>query len=82
MPAEFLYNAFDEIARETYSGLEEYWGALGSLGAQEIHVAGSGPSLYAPLSRREQGTAIALLLSRTRGWNAHLVSTVQPGASL
>ena len=78
VPAEFLYNAFDEIARETYSGLEEYWGALGSLGAQEIHVAGSGPSLYAPLSRREQGTAIALLLGRTRGWNAHLVSTVQP----
>ena len=67
VPAEFLYNAFDEIVRETYSGLEEYWGALGSLGAQEIHVAGSGPSLYAPVSRRERGTAIALLLSRTPG---------------
>ena len=78
VPAEFLYNAFDEVAREAYPGLEEYWGALGGLGAQEIHVAGSGPSLYAPMSRREQGTAIALLLERTRGWNAHLVSTVQP----
>ncbi len=78
VPAEFLYNAFDEIAPEAYPGLEEYWDALGSLGAREIHVAGSGPSLYAPVPRREQGTAIALLLERTRGWNAHLVSTVQP----
>ena len=78
VPAEFLYNAFDEIAREAYPGLGDYWDALGSLGAREIHVAGSGPSLYAPVSRREQGTAIALLLGRTRGWNAHLVSTVQP----
>ena len=78
VPAELLYNAFDDIAREAYPGLGEYWDALGSLGAREVHVAGSGPSLYAPVSRREQGTAIALLLGRTRGWNVHLVSTVQP----
>lgn len=80
VPAELLYNAFDDIVREAYPGLGEYWDALGSLGAREVHVTGSGPSLYAPVSRREQGTAIALLLGRTRGWNAHLVSTVQPGA--
>ena len=78
VPAEFLYNAFDEIAHEAYPGLGAYWDGLGGLGAQEIHVAGSGPTLYAPMSRREQGTAIALLLGRTRGWNTHLVSTVQP----
>ena len=78
VPPEFLYNAFDDIALEAYPGLDTYWDALGGLGAREIHVAGSGPSLYAPVSRREQGTAIALLLGRTRGWNAHLVSTVQP----
>lgn len=78
VPAEFLYNAFDEIVGEAYPGLEEYRDVLGSLGAQEIHLAGSGPSLYAPVSRREQGTAISLLLERTRGWRAHLVSTVQP----
>ena len=80
VPPEFLYNAFDDIAREAYPGLDTYWDALGSLGAREIHLAGSGPSLYAPLSRREHGTAIALLLERTRGWNAHLVSTVQPAS--
>ena len=78
VPAEFLYNAFDEIALEAYHGLEEYRDALSSFGAQEVHVAGSGPSLYAPVSRREQGTAIALLLGSMRGWNARLVSTVQP----
>ena len=78
VPAEFLYNAFDEIALGAYDGLEEYRDALDSFGAQEIHVAGSGPSLYAPMPRRDQGTAIALLLRSMRGWNAQLVSTVQP----
>ena len=78
VPAEFLYNAFDEIALGAYHGLEEYRDALSSFGAREIHVAGSGPSLYAPMPRRDQGTAIALLLTSMRGWNAQLVSTVQP----
>ncbi len=78
VPDELLYNAFDEVALGAYDGLEEYRDALGSFGAREIHVAGSGPSLYAPMPRRDQGTAIALLLTSMRGWNAQLVSTVQP----
>lgn len=80
VPAELLYNAFDEVALEAYAGLDEYRDALGSFGAREIHVAGSGPSLYAPMPRRDQGTAIALLLVSMKGWNARLVSTVQPEA--
>jgi len=80
VPAELLYNAFDEIALAAYEGLEEHRDALSSFGAREIHVAGSGPTLYAPMSRRDQGTAISLLLRSMRGWNAQLVSTVQPDA--
>lgn len=80
VPAEFLYNTFDEVALDAYDGLEEYRDALGNFGAQEIHMAGSGPSLYAPMPRRDQGTAISLLLRSMRGWNAQLVSTVQPEA--
>ncbi len=75
-PPDLLFNAFEAIARDAYPGLAEHWDALHALGAREIHLAGSGPSLYARVPRREQGTAIALLLQR-RGWNAHLVSTTQ-----
>ena len=78
VPPDLLFNAFDAIARDAYPGLGEYWDALHGLGAREVHLAGSGPSLYAPMPRKEQGTAIALLLGRTRRWDAHLVSTAQP----
>jgi 4-diphosphocytidyl-2-C-methyl-D-erythritol kinase len=74
VPPQFLFNAFDAIALDVYPGLDRYWKTLSGLGAREIHVAGSGPSLYAPVSRREVGTAIQLLLTRTHGWDAFLVS--------
>ncbi len=74
VPPQFLFNAFDAIAFDVYPGLEHYWKTLSEMGAREIHVAGSGPSLYAPVSRKEVGTAIQLLLTRTHGWDAFLVS--------
>lgn len=78
VPPQFLFNAFDDIAFQAYPGLEQYWNVLHAVGAREIHLSGSGPTIYAPVSRREFGTAIQLLLQHQHGWNAHLVSTVQP----
>lgn len=78
VPPQFLFNAFDEIARQAFPGLEAYWQTFASLGAREVHLAGSGPALYAPVSRREQGTALELMLSRVHGWEAHLVSLWRP----
>ena len=76
VPPQFLFNAFDSIAFDAFRGLEEYWDTLASLGAKEIHLAGSGPSMFAPVSRKEVGTAIELLLTHRHGWDSHLVSTV------
>ena len=78
VPPQFLFNVFDDIAFDTFPGMEKYWNTFHSLGAREIHVAGSGPSMFAPVSRRELGTAIHLLFERTHGWRSHLVSTWQP----
>ncbi len=78
VPPQFLFNAFDAVAREAFPGLGGYWDAFYSLGAREIHVAGSGPSLFAPVSRREQGTALALMLRHKHGWDAHLAPTWRP----
>ena len=78
VPPQFLFNAFDTIAFDAFPGLEHYWNTFHSLGAREIHLAGSGPSLFAPVSRKEMGTAIQLLLNHRHGWEAHLVSAWQP----
>jgi len=78
VPPQLLFNVFDDVALQTIPDLPNYWKVFYSLGAREIHVAGTGPSLYAPVSSREQGTMIELMLRHRYGWQAHLVSVYQP----
>jgi 4-diphosphocytidyl-2-C-methyl-D-erythritol kinase len=78
VPPQFLFNVFDEVALQAFPDLRRYWDTFRVLGAREIHVAGTGPSLYAPVSRRELGTAIELLLRHTHGWDAHLAAAWHP----
>lgn len=78
VPAQFLFNVFDDVAFDAYPGLKECWDTFTELGAREIHLSGSGPSMYALMPRREVGTAIHLLLRHKHGLNAHLVSAIQP----
>ena len=78
VPPQFLFNAFDSIAFDAFPGLREYWDTLYSLGARELHLAGAGPSIFAPVSRREVGTTLQLLLTHRYGWRAHLVPLWQP----
>ena len=78
-PPQFYFNAFDDVAFKAYPELEKYWSTLDAMGGREIHLAGSGPSIFAPVSRREFGTALHLLLKHQHGWEAFLVSTVGRG---
>lgn len=78
VPPQFLFNVFDEVAREAFPGLALYWETMHSLGAREIHAAGSGPTLFAPVSRREQGTAMELLLRHRFRWDSRLVTLWWP----
>ena len=80
-PPQFFFNAFDEVALSTVSGLDEYWRGFEALGAREIHVAGSGPTLFAPVAQKEVGTALHLLLQHKNRWNSHLVSAWNPTSS-
>ena len=75
-PPQFLFNAFDDVAKETLPDLSTYWETFHALGAREIHLCGAGPSLYAPVSTKHHATAIQLLLQHRHGWEAHLVSMV------
>ena len=47
-----LYNAFDSVAFEMYEGMEWYWKQFVSAGAAEVHLAGSGPTLFTLLPDR------------------------------
>ncbi len=78
VPAQFLFNTFDDIAFDAYPGLAHCWNIFNEVGAREIHLSGSGPSIYALMPRREVGTAIHLLLRHKHGMNAYLVSAIQP----
>ena len=75
-PPQFLFNAFDDVAKEAVPDLSSYWDAFHDLGAREIHLCGAGPSLFAPVSTKHHATAIQLLLQHRHGWEAHLVSMV------
>ncbi len=73
VPPQFLFNVFDSVALQTFDELESYWRTLEDLGAREVHLAGSGPALFAPVSRREIGAAILLMLESLHKWRAFLV---------
>ncbi len=76
VPPQFLFNVFDDVAFDAFPGLRDCWDAMHALGAREVHVAGSGPSLFAPVSSREVGSALRLLLTHQHGIEAHLVRAV------
>jgi len=47
--SEHLFNVFDSLAAEAYPGIDEYWDRFKQAGADNIHLAGSGPALFAPV---------------------------------
>jgi 4-diphosphocytidyl-2-C-methyl-D-erythritol kinase len=55
---EGLYNAFQRAAYEVFGGLEAYRDALLAAGARRVHLAGSGPALFA--LGPDEGTARAV----------------------
>lgn len=79
-PSQFFFNAFDEVARDKVSDLSEYWRGFEAVGAREIHVAGSGPTLFTPVAKREVGTALQLLLEHKNRWRSYLVSAWNPAS--
>jgi 4-diphosphocytidyl-2-C-methyl-D-erythritol kinase len=74
-----LFNVFDKVALGAFPGLEDYWRRFRETGAEDIHLAGSGPALFAPMDSGTQAEKICSLLSR-QGLEAYSVSTVVPQA--
>ena len=74
-PISSLYNAFEIIAFSVYAGLEEHWRHFSALGADNIHLAGSGPTLFTIVRDMAQGEKLHSSLT-SKGLEAYLVQTV------
>jgi 4-diphosphocytidyl-2-C-methyl-D-erythritol kinase len=69
-----LFNVFDRIAFEIYPGLKGYWESLEKAGVANIHLAGSGPALFAPVEDEKDGNELCRHLNE-RGFIGYTVST-------
>ncbi|MBM3118854.1 MAG: 4-(cytidine 5'-diphospho)-2-C-methyl-D-erythritol kinase [Chloroflexi bacterium] len=77
--ASLLFNVFDKVAFDAFSGLEGYWRCFEQAGATDIHLVGSGPVLFAPIDGEAKAEEICHRL-RHQGLEAYCVSTVVPEA--
>ena len=74
-PATF-FNTFEQVAARIYMGLEQHWQRFIDLGAADVHLSGSGPTLFSLV--RDRGPAEKLYNSMlAQGLEAYLVQTVE-----
>lgn len=76
-----LYNAFERAALEAFVGLDGYRDALLAAGANRVHVAGSGPALFA-LAPDEEAARGVLSRLRPPGGQAFVARTLTAAEAL
>lgn len=69
-----LFNAFEQVACTAFPGLETYWRRFRELGADAVHLAGSGPTLFTLLSDKSRAAELYQSLEK-EGFEAYLVQT-------
>jgi 4-diphosphocytidyl-2-C-methyl-D-erythritol kinase len=70
-----LFNVFDDIAFDSFTGLRQYWQQFLKAGAQEVHLAGSGPALFTLVRDRLQAEKIYQCLHQ-QGLECYLTTTL------
>ncbi len=70
-----LFNVFDEVALDNFAGLDKYWEKFLKAGAQEVHLAGSGPTLFTLVRDRNWAERIYTNL-QTQGLESYLSDTL------
>lgn len=69
------YNTFDSVAFEMYEGMEWYWRQFLSAGAERVHLAGAGPTMFTLLDERARAESLHRYLSEL-GLETCIVKTV------
>ena len=70
-----LFNVFDEVALDNFAGLGEYREQFLRVGAQAVHLAGSGPALFTLVGDKNQAEKIYENLQK-RGLESYLTDTL------
>ncbi len=75
-PPQLMFNGFFKTAIERQPGLEKVLGILKEIGIKEIHLTGSGPSLFTVVTGKEVATALSLLLNHKHHIKAFAVENI------
>ena len=75
-PPQLMFNGFLDVAKTTIPGIKEAICIFNKVGVQEIHLAGSGPSLFTIVKRKEIATALSLLLTHKHQLESYVVDSV------
>jgi 4-diphosphocytidyl-2-C-methyl-D-erythritol kinase len=70
-----IFNVFDGVALARFTGLGEYWQQFLESGAQQVHLAGSGPALFTMLEDKAQAEKLNLSLQQ-QGLESYLTDTL------
>ena len=70
-----FYNVFDGVAFDAFPGLKAYWEHFAEVGAKDMHLAGSGPALFAVVDSESGAKEIQRRL-RQQKLEGYAVSTI------
>ena len=70
-----FFNVFDKVAFDAFPGLEDYWKRFEEVGAENVHLVGSGPALFTSLGGESASEKMCDLLKQ-QGLEAYAVSTI------
>ena len=74
MPS-MLFNTFDNVAFDSFTGLREYWQEFVKAGAKDVHLAGSGPALFTLIEDKAQAEDLCIRLQQ-QGLESYLTETL------
>jgi len=69
------YSAFDDLSMSLFPGMDRYRTQFLAAGADEIHLAGAGPTLFTLVDSRDEGEEILSRLMKQR-MEAYLAETI------
>ncbi|MFW6056288.1 MAG: 4-(cytidine 5'-diphospho)-2-C-methyl-D-erythritol kinase [Chloroflexota bacterium] len=81
VPGALIYNVFEAVAPQSFPGIESYIEAFARLSQSPVHLAGSGPTLFAIASSAVDASRIANELNAAgrQAFAVQSVSCTQPG---
>ena len=73
--SSLLFNVFENVAFDVFRGLADYRDLMSRAGAENVHLAGSGPTLYTMAETEAEADGILEKLKRV-GVKSHLAETL------